>query len=95
MLKSLDLALLLRDTFVLLIETSEKKPTHFKIVRAAKSELIKLLPIVSDFHLDSYVLHFYRKEELLSTKNWWGTNLYGLEPNVLLPICELLNAKDL
>lgn len=82
------------DVFETLIKTAEEKPDHFKVVRVARSVLIKLIPEkwVSDYHLDSYCLHFYRDGKELSTKIWWGVDKLGFIEDCLYPLHELLNA---
>lgn len=83
---------LLYDVFSTLIKTVEEKPTHFKMVRVAKSLLIELIPYISDYHLDSYCLYFYKDNKELVTKAWWGVEKRGFDENKLYPLCELLNA---
>lgn len=85
---------LLCDVFSTLIKTVEEKPTHFKMVRVAKSLLIELIPNewISDYHLDSYCLYFYKDNKELVTKAWWGVEKRGFDEDKLYPLCELLNA---
>ena len=76
------------------IKTAEEKPTHFKMVRVASSLLIELIPEewISDYHLDSYCLYFYKYNKELVTKVWWGIEKRGFTENKIYPLCELLNA---
>lgn len=87
--------LLLHDIFSTLIKTVEEKPTHFKMMRVTSSPLIKLISeeFISDYHLDSYCLYFYKKNKELFTKVWWGVETRGFELNKKYPLCELLNAS--
>jgi hypothetical protein len=85
---------LLCGVFSTLIKTVEEKPTHFKMVRVASSLLIELIPeeSISDYHLDSYCLYFYKNNKELVTKVWWGIEKRGFDENKIYPLCELLNA---
>jgi hypothetical protein len=85
---------LLCGVFSTLIKTAEEKPTHFKMVRVASSLLIELIPEewISDYHLDSYCLYFYKDNKELVTKVWWGVGKRGFTENKIYPLCELLNA---
>jgi len=40
----------------------QEPPTHFKMMRVAKTYLIELMPKVNDYHLDSYSLFFYNSK---------------------------------
>lgn len=85
---------LLCGVFSTLIKTAKEKPTHFKMVRVASSLLIELIPEewISDYHLDSYCLHFFKDNKELVTKVWWGVDKRGFDENKKYPLCELLNA---
>lgn len=85
---------LLCGVFSTLIKTAEEKPTHFKMVRVASSLLIELTPEewISDYHLESYCLYFYKDNKELVTKLWWGVEKRGFDENKIYPLCELLNA---
>lgn len=75
----------------LLIKNNKVTPTHFKVIRAVSSELINYIPnsMISDFHLDSYVIHFYRYEKELTIKTWLGIEKYSLLENKKYPIHKL------
>lgn len=87
---------LIKRVFSALIETTEEKPTHFKMLRVVSTDLIKLIPEewISDYHLDSYCLCFYKDEKKLVTKIWWGVEQRGFKENEVYPLCNLLNATD-
>lgn len=80
------------DIFKDILRSSER-PTHFKYLRAVKSPLIKLIDLgegVSDYHLDSYVLHFYGNEKELTLKLWWGDEKPSLIEEKIYPLHMLL-----
>jgi hypothetical protein len=72
-----------------------QRPTHFKLIRAANSPLIKLIPEISDYHLDSYCLHLYNNNDEIATKFWWGVDRCGIPENVIFPIHTLRNINHI
>lgn len=85
---------LLNDIFELLIKTSDR-PTHFKLVPAIDSVLFHLIPQenLSNYHLNSFCIHFYEEQNEVSTKSWWGEKTRGFKPNVLYPLHSILNTQ--
>ena len=63
-------------------------PTHFKVMRVAKTMLIELIPTVSDYHLDSFCFFLYENDKFISTI-WLGRNNFGFIENKIYSIEQI------
>ena len=83
----------LLDLFSKIIKDAGDNPTHFKLVRAAKSGMLEYIPseMISDFHLDSYVVEFYRDFKKITLTLWFDTSTRGLLDDTMYKLEKLLD----